>query len=134
MKSRSIIVFQVILISIIVLLGCDLFENDGDWDNLVTIEVVNESTCLVSLFLDGRSQTSMEPGAEFTKTDVGKGKHLLEAYPWNDAQFACDHIVTDDLKAGQSFLWRIPNDGDCGDCPPTPVPTETPTPTETPEP
>ena len=113
MKYRVVHLFYITCALALSLLGCDLFKDDGDWDNLVTIEVVNESTCLVTLFLDGLSQTSMEPGADFIKTDVGKGKHLLEAYPWNDAQFACEQIITDNLKAGQSFQWRITNDGDC---------------------
>lgn len=134
MKYRVNHLFYLICIIVLTLLGCDLFENDGDWDNYVTIEAINESTCLVTLFLDGLSQTTMEPGADFIKTDVGSGKHVLEAYPWNDAQFSCDYMITDDLKAGQLFQWRITNDSDCGDCLPTPVPTETPTPTETPEP
>lgn len=125
-----------ILVLVLVMPGCDLFEDDGDWDNLVTVRVRNESICMVTLYLDGVNQTSMVPGDDFEKTDVNQGNHLLEAYPWNDAQFSCDHVFTEYLNAGQTFEWSITNEGGCGDCPPTPTPalgTPTPTPTETPE-
>lgn len=134
-KNRAGMVLRTacILTLVLVMQGCDLFEDDGDWENSVTVRVQNESVCLVTLYLDGINQTSMEPGEDFEKNDVNQGNHLLEAYPWNDSQFSCDHVFTEYLNAGQTFEWRITNDGGCGDCPPTPTPapgTPTPTPTE----
>jgi hypothetical protein len=116
-------------------IGCDLFENDGDdWENDVTIKVFNDSDCLVDFFIDGVNQTVLNPQDEFDKSDLNRGIHLLEAYPWNDAQFSCDRIYTDTMENGDVFEWVISNNGDCGQCLPTPTPIpETPTPTPTPE-
>jgi hypothetical protein len=115
--------------------GCDLFEDDGDWDNDVAIMVYNESDCLFTLYIDGINEGSMNPGEEYESTDVSRGIHFLEAYPWNDRQFSCEEVFTPYLQSGQRYEWIVTNEGDCGDCLPTPTPppeTPTPSPTVTP--
>ncbi len=137
MRKETVYFFVVIFTGafLLMLVGCDLFEDDGDWDNDAVIRVYNESDCLFKLHIDGINQESMNPGDEFEKTDVNRGVHLLEAYPWNDSQFSCEEVYTPYLQSGQIFEWIVTNEGDCGDCLPTPTPppvTPTPSPTATP--
>ncbi|MBN1297131.1 hypothetical protein JXA80_10155 [bacterium] len=119
---------------LLVATGCDLYEDEeGDWSNDVTISVVNQSTCLVDFFIDGDSETSLDPGESFEVEGYGRGVHLLEAYPWYDEQFSCDSIYTPNLADGSLFEWTIGDAGECGECDPTPTPApETPTPTPEP--
>jgi len=115
--------------------GCDLYEDEpGDWSNDVMLRVINESTCLIDVLIDGDQEDTLEPGEQMEKEEAGRGIHLLEAYPWNDEQFSCDSTLTPDLKTGEVFEWTVTDAGDCGDCDPTPTPEPaTPTPTATPE-
>lgn len=133
-KANIFLISLTIPVLVVVISGCDLFKNEGgDWKNDVTIRVENNSDCLVDLYIDGVNETSMSPLDEYEKSNLNRGIHLLEAYPWNDEQFSCDHIFTPDMASDQTFDWLITNDNGCGQCDPTPTSVpDTPTPSPTP--
>lgn len=134
-RETSILLIAMAIIPIALIAGCDLYENEGgDWENEAIIRVRNESGCLLNLYVDGVNEVSMNPADEYEKTDLNRGIHLLEAYPWNDEQFSCDRTYTDDMKNGQVFEWQITNEHGCGQCDPTPTSApDTPTPSPEPE-
>lgn len=133
--NKCIVSLWIIACALCLATGCDLYEDEsGDWSNEVVLRVINESTCLIDVLIDGDVEDSLQPGESIEKDEAGRGVHLLEAYPWNDEQFACDSIFTPDLNPGESFDWTVTDAGGCGACDPTPTPQPaTPTPTVTPE-
>lgn len=127
----------------IILICCDIYENENkDWENEVTIYFKNLTHCPVEYYLDGVSKGEIDPEEDFLEDELGQGIHLLEAYPWNDEQHACDFFYTEHLKSSARFDWILDASSPCDVCKPTPTPAPTsvispsPTipPTATPEP
>lgn len=125
----------LILLGIILLFGCDIFENENeDWKNDVTISIVNLTVCPLDIYIDGRDKDRLESGEDLSDDNYGEGIHLLEAYPWNDVRESCEMVYTGKMKNGEIFNWEILPENECGECDPTPTPVPTTTPNVTPSP
>ncbi|MCD4653783.1 hypothetical protein K8T06_07590 [bacterium] len=133
-KEYFYICIMLAVVIVMVIAGCDIYEDeDGDWENGVVIKISNTSNCLIDFKIDGNSYDSLNPGEDMEEDQLGRGIHLLEAYPWNDEQFSCAFVFTPDLASDETYEWTIDNDTGCGSCDPTPTsPPATPTPSPTP--
>lgn len=59
----------------VLLVGCgsDILDDKGD------LIVVNESPCDVTVFVDGQEVLSVEAGSDRAFSDIGYGRHVIEA-------------------------------------------------------
>ncbi len=82
------------------LAGCDQRAFDSSCD----VVVLNESSCAVAVFVDGRQVLAVKPGTERTVADIGSGRHVLEAL---DAQGRLVQRRTVELATGEDFYWTL---------------------------
>ena len=131
-NTRFWLISVLITSLLIFVFACDVYEDEADdFPNDVTLEVINLSTCLVDLFIDGVDLSNLNPRDSHIEENLGQGFHLLVVYPWNDDYKYCDILYTHELVNGDVFRWEILPTGGCVDCDPTPtpMPTQTPSPT-----
>lgn len=132
MRFKVAVIVLVLTLGAVIfsLIGCDIYDSENkDWVNEVTIRILNSTMCPLDVFIDGQSEGRIEPGETAEETDMGRGIHLLEAYPWNDEQHSCDAVYTDNLESGSMFEWEITVQSACNICDPTPTPMPEMTPT-----
>lgn len=66
----------ILLVGVVVLLtscGSDILDDKND------LIVVNESPCDVTVFVDGRELLQVEAGSDRAFSDIGYGRHVIEA-------------------------------------------------------
>lgn len=81
-------------------IGCQQHELRGQ-SNVV---VLNESTCTVTVSVDGWEATSVEPSQIRTVDNVGVGRHVLEAKDDLGRLVERRYI---ELGDGEEFHWRL---------------------------
>lgn len=64
-----------LLAAVLLLAGCgaDVADNQSD------LIVVNEGPCDVTVYLDGQELFTVEAGSDRAATDIGYGRHVVEA-------------------------------------------------------
>ncbi len=128
--ARWLVILILFTSVFLLLVSCDIYESEEkDWENDVTVHIINETICPVDIRLNGADKDTANPGETLELEDIGQGVFYLEAYPWNDDFHACNGIYTDELKNGDLFIWTIDLDNPCATCDPTPQPTIVPLPT-----
>lgn len=81
------------------LLGClacseDLFDAESD------LVVLNESSCDLTIFVDGREAFTVRQGSDRSLDDIGAGRHVLEAL---DASGSLVERRTIELTGGEDY-------------------------------
>jgi hypothetical protein len=71
--------------------GCDLV-------------VVNQTACDLRIFVDGREAFIVRSGSNRTLTDIGPGRHVLEAL---DVRETVAQRRTIELTASKDFYWTL---------------------------
>lgn len=81
--------------------GSDILDDKND------LIVVNESPCDVTVFVDGRELLQVEAGADRAFSDIGYGRHVIEAVN-HRGEVVTRKVV--ELAPGEDFYFVI---GDC---------------------
>lgn len=76
----------------------ELFDNESD------LVVLNDSSCVVKVIVDGREAFSVKSGSDRILDDVGEGRHVLEAV---DASNRVVERRTIELSHGEDFFWTL---------------------------
>lgn len=76
----------------------ELFDLECD------LVVVNESTCALSVVVDGREALVVRPGTDRSVAGIGPGRHVLEAL---DARGNLVQRRTIELATGEDFYWTL---------------------------
>jgi len=66
--------------------------------------VVNDTTCTIVVFVDGRRAFALAPRSDRTLEDVGNGRHVLEATNSRGDLIERQPI---ELAVGEDFVWTI---------------------------
>jgi hypothetical protein len=82
------------------LLGC----SDSFWDEENDIVVINDSSCRLTIFVDGWEAFTVRPDTTRTVNDVGRGRHTLEAVDDDDRLI---ERRTVDLGRSEDYYWYI---------------------------
>ncbi|MGD1146824.1 MAG: hypothetical protein ABR961_02595 [Thermoanaerobaculaceae bacterium] len=83
-----------------VLSGCDQRAFDSECD----IVVLNESQCALAIYVDGREAMAVRPGTDRAFSDIGAGRHVLEAL---DSSGRLVQRRTVELATGEDFYWTL---------------------------
>jgi len=80
--------------------GCRdrLFDSQSD------VVVFNESSCVVTISVDGWEACTVHPDASRTVDNVGSGRHVLEAK--DDLGRLVERRYVD-LRRGEDYYWRL---------------------------
>jgi hypothetical protein len=90
----------LILVLALALPACsqDLLESEC---NLV---VLNQSSCSLSVYVDGQEAFAVRAGSDGTLDDIGPGRHVLEAM---DPQGRLVQRRAIELATGEDFYWTL---------------------------
>ena len=90
----------LILVLALALPACsqDLLESEC---NLV---VLNQSTCSLSVYVDGQEAFAVRAGSDGTLDDIGPGRHVLEVM---DTQGRLVQRRAIELATGEDFYWTL---------------------------
>ncbi|HVN77092.1 MAG TPA: hypothetical protein VMT19_12300 [Thermoanaerobaculaceae bacterium] len=82
------------------LAACDRRAFDSECD----LVVLNETQCSVAIYVDGREAMAVRSGTERAFTDIGPGRHVLEAL---DSAGRLVQRRTVELATGEDFYWTL---------------------------
>jgi len=97
---RCLFLGCLVLAVVVGLAGC----HDSFHDSQCDIFIANDSTCDLTIFVDGWEAGLIREGRTRTVNDVGPGRHVIEAVDRNN------RVVerrTLDLGRGEDYYWRI---------------------------
>ena len=83
-----------------VLSSCDQRAFDSECD----IVVLNESQCALAIYVDGREAMEVRPGTDRAFSNIGAGRHVLEAL---DSSGKLVQRRTVELATGEDFYWTL---------------------------
>jgi len=66
--------------------------------------VLNQSSCSLSIYVDGQEAFAVRPGSDRTLDDIGPGRHVLEAV---DVQGRLILRRPIELATGEDFYWTL---------------------------
>lgn len=92
-----------LLVAVMVLLvgcGSDILDDKSD------LIVVNESPCDVTVFVDGQEVFSVEAGSDRAFSDIGYGRHVIEAVNYR-GEVVVRKVV--DLAPAEDFYLVVNN-------------------------
>ncbi|BCW92194.1 MAG: hypothetical protein KatS3mg007_0088 [Thermoanaerobaculum sp.] len=86
----------------VLLVGCgsDILDDKSD------LIVVNESPCDVTVFVDGQEVLSVEAGSDRAFSDIGYGRHVIEAVNYR-GEVVVRRVV--DLAPAEDFYLVVNN-------------------------
>ena len=79
--------------------GCNEDLLDGESD----LVLLNDSSCTLAVFVDGREAFTVQPGAEQILDGIGAGQHVLEAIRGGTVV----ERRTIELSQGEDFYWTV---------------------------
>jgi hypothetical protein len=78
--------------------------NDDVLDAECNLVVLNESSCSLSIYVDGQQAFAVRAGSDRTLDDIGRGRHVLEAV---DTQGKLIMRRPVELAPGEDFYWTL---------------------------
>jgi hypothetical protein len=78
--------------------------NQEPFDTECALVVLNETTCNLQIYVDGREALAVRSGTDRTLADIGPGRHVLEAL---DANGNLIKRQTIELATGEDFYWTL---------------------------
>jgi len=92
--------FSLVILVAAALSACDQRAFDSECD----LVVLNESQCALAIYVDGRQAMAVTPGTERAFSDIGSGRHVLEAL---DQKGRLVLRRTVELGTGEDFYWTV---------------------------
>jgi hypothetical protein len=100
MHLRRLCLNLLALATVLVLPAC----RDDVLDAECNLIVLNQSSCSLSIFVDGQEAFAVRPGSDRTLDDIGPGRHVLEAV---DSQGKLIVRRPIELATGEDFYWTL---------------------------
>ena len=76
----------------------EMFDSEND------LVVLNDSSCDVVVYVDGRQAFDLKPGSDRTLDDIGTGRHVLEALDGSGTMVERRSI---ELAGGEDYYWIL---------------------------
>ncbi len=90
----------VVLVAVLLLPACteDMFDAEND------LVVLNDSSCDLVVYVDGRQAFDVKAGSDRTLDDIGTGRHVFEAL---DGRGRLVERRSVELAGGEDYYWTL---------------------------
>ena len=100
MRFARHVISVLTLVLVVAMAACSQELLDAECD----LVVLNETSCSLSVYVDGQEAFAVRAGSDRTLDDIGPGRHVLEAL---DGQGRLVQRRTIEVATGEDFYWTL---------------------------